>query len=55
LSGSLANTRRYYRDVYNLIVVKINEKDDVRVGGESAKIELVMRLNSPRVQGEAWL
>jgi branched-chain amino acid transport system substrate-binding protein len=42
LSGSLANTGRYYRDAYNLAVDKINEKGGVRLGGESAKLELVI-------------
>jgi branched-chain amino acid transport system substrate-binding protein len=41
LSGSLANTGRYYRDAYNLAVAKINERGGVRIGGESAKLELV--------------
>ena len=34
LSGSLANTGRYYRDAYNLAVARINEKGGVRIGGE---------------------
>jgi branched-chain amino acid transport system substrate-binding protein len=42
LSGSLANTGRYYRDAYSLAVDKINEKGGVRLGGESTKLELVI-------------
>ena len=42
LSGSLANTGRYYRDAYNLAVARINEKGGVRIGGETAKLELVI-------------
>lgn len=49
LSGSLANTGRYYRDAYNLAVDKINEKGGVRVGGESSKLELVMLDNQSDV------
>lgn len=42
LSGSLANTGRYYRDAYSLAVDKINEKGGVRLGGESVKLELAV-------------
>jgi branched-chain amino acid transport system substrate-binding protein len=42
LSGSLANTGRYYRDAYSLAVAKINEKGGVHLGGESVKLELAI-------------
>ncbi len=40
LTGSLANTGRYYRDAYQLAVDKINEKGGVKVGGQSYKFAL---------------
>lgn len=49
LSGSLANTGRYYRDAYNLAVDKINEKGGVRIGSERAKLELVILDNQSDV------
>ena len=49
LSGSLANTGRYYRDAYNLAVAKINEQGGVRIGDESAKLELVILDNQSDV------
>jgi branched-chain amino acid transport system substrate-binding protein len=49
LSGSLANTGRYYRDAYSLAVAKINEKGGVRIGGESAKLESVILDNQSDV------
>jgi branched-chain amino acid transport system substrate-binding protein len=49
LSGSLANNGRYYRDAYNLAVAKINERGGVRIGGESAKLELVILDNQSDV------
>jgi branched-chain amino acid transport system substrate-binding protein len=49
LSGSLANTGRYYRDAYNLAVDKINEKGGVLIGGEKAKLELVILDNQSDV------
>jgi branched-chain amino acid transport system substrate-binding protein len=49
LSGSLANTGRYYRDAYNLAVSQINEKGGVRVNGETVKLELVILDNQSDV------
>ena len=49
LSGSLANTGRYYRDAYNLAVAKINEKGGVRIGGERVKLELIILDNQSDV------
>jgi branched-chain amino acid transport system substrate-binding protein len=49
LSGPLANTGRYYRDAYNLTVDKINERGGVRIGGEKAKLELVILDNQSDV------
>jgi branched-chain amino acid transport system substrate-binding protein len=49
LSGSLANTGRYYRDAYNLAVDKINEKGGVRIGDTKAKLELVILDNQSDV------
>lgn len=49
LSGSLANTGRYYRDAYNLAVEKINEKGGVRIGGEKVKLELAILDNQSDV------
>ena len=49
LSGSLANTGRYYRDAYNLTVDKINERGGVRIGGEKAKLGLVILDNQSDV------
>jgi branched-chain amino acid transport system substrate-binding protein len=40
LTGSLANTGRYYRDAYQLAVEKINEKGGVTVGGKKYKLKL---------------
>ncbi|HEX7968526.1 MAG TPA: amino acid ABC transporter substrate-binding protein [Stellaceae bacterium] len=40
LTGSLANTGRYYRDAYQLAVDKINEKGGIKVGGQSYKFAL---------------
>ncbi len=40
LSGSLANTGRYYRDAYNLAVSTINDKGGVTVGGQKYKLAL---------------
>lgn len=40
LTGSLANTGRYYRDAYQLAVDKINEKGGVKVGGQPYKFSL---------------
>jgi branched-chain amino acid transport system substrate-binding protein len=40
LTGSLANTGRYYRDAYHLTVDQINAKGGVKVGGEQYKLAL---------------
>jgi len=40
LTGSLANTGRYYRDAYQLAVDAINEKGGVKVNGEGYKLAL---------------
>lgn len=40
LTGSLANTGRYYRDAYQLAVDAINAKGGVKVGGETMKLAL---------------
>ena len=40
LTGSLANTGRYYRDAYQLAVDAINEKGGVTLNGESYKLAL---------------
>lgn len=40
LTGSLANTGRYYRDAYQLAVDQINAKGGVKVGSEQYKLAL---------------
>lgn len=40
LSGSQANTGRYYRDAYNLMIDKINEAGGVKVGDKTYKLQL---------------
>ncbi len=40
LSGSNANTGRYYRDAYNLAIDKINAAGGVKVGDKTYKLEL---------------
>jgi len=40
LTGSLANTGRYYRDGYQFTVDKINEKGGITVGGKTYKLAL---------------
>ncbi len=40
LTGSLANTGRYYRDAYQLAIDAINAKGGVKVKGESYKLAL---------------
>ena len=40
LSGSLANTGRYYRDAYDLAVSTINDKGGVTIGGQKFKLAL---------------
>ena len=40
LSGSLANTGRYYRDAYDLAVSTINDKGGVTIGGQKYKLTL---------------
>jgi len=40
LSGSQANTGRYYRDAYTLMIDKINEAGGVKVGDKTYKLEL---------------
>jgi branched-chain amino acid transport system substrate-binding protein len=40
LSGSLANTGRYYRDAYNLAIDTINAQGGVTVGGQKYKLVL---------------
>lgn len=49
LTGSLANTGRYYRDSYQLTVDKINEKGGVKVGGETYKLALTLLDNQSDV------
>jgi branched-chain amino acid transport system substrate-binding protein len=45
ISGSLANTGRYYRDAYQLTVDKINEKGGITVGGKGYKLALELHDN----------
>ncbi|MGO9134364.1 MAG: amino acid ABC transporter substrate-binding protein [Methylovirgula sp.] len=40
LTGSSANTGRYYRDAYSLTVDKINAAGGIKIGGKSYKLEL---------------
>jgi branched-chain amino acid transport system substrate-binding protein len=40
LTGNLAGTGRYYRDAYQFMVDKINEKGGVSVGGKTYKLAL---------------
>jgi len=40
LTGSSANTGRYYKDAYEFAVEKINEAGGVKVGGEQMKLAL---------------
>ena len=40
LTGSSANTGRYYKDAYEFAVEKINEAGGVKVGGEQVKLAL---------------
>jgi branched-chain amino acid transport system substrate-binding protein len=40
LSGSLANTGRYYRDAYTLAIDMINEKGGVTIGGKKYRLTL---------------
>lgn len=49
LTGSLANTGRYYRDAYQLAVDKINEKGGVTVGTKRYKLALKLLDNQSDV------
>jgi branched-chain amino acid transport system substrate-binding protein len=49
LSGSLANTGRYYRDAYKLAVDEINDKGGITVGGQKYKLALVLLDNQSDV------
>lgn len=40
LTGSSANTGRYYRDAYGLTIAKINEAGGIKVGGKTYKLAL---------------
>jgi len=40
LTGATANTGRYYRDAYNLMVDKINDAGGVKVGDKTYKLQL---------------
>jgi branched-chain amino acid transport system substrate-binding protein len=40
LTGSLANTGRYYRDAYELAVNKINDAGGIKIGGKTYKLAL---------------
>lgn len=40
LTGALANTGRYYRDAYQLVVDRINERGGVSLGGEPYRLAL---------------
>src|SRR3546814_14243791 len=40
LTGSSANTGRYYRDAYEMAIDKINEKGGVKVDGKTYKLAL---------------
>lgn len=40
LTGSNANTGRYYRDGYELAIAKINDAGGVKIGGKSYKLKL---------------
>src|SRR5262245_21790829 len=40
LTGSLADTGRYYRDAYQFAVDKINETGGITVGGKTHKLAL---------------
>lgn len=49
LTGSLANTGRYYRDAYQLTVDKINEKGGVKLGGQQYRLALALLDNQSDV------
>jgi branched-chain amino acid transport system substrate-binding protein len=49
LTGSSANTGRYYRDAYGLVVDKINAAGGLKVGGKSFKLALTILDNQSDV------
>jgi branched-chain amino acid transport system substrate-binding protein len=49
LTGSSANTGRYYRDAYQFAIDKINEKGGVKVGGKQEKLALKLYDNQSNV------
>src|SRR5689334_14602064 len=49
LTGSLANTGRYYRDAYQIAIDKINAAGGVQVGGTREKIDLKLLDNQSDV------
>jgi len=49
LTGSLANTGRYYKDAYEFAIEKINAAGGVKVGGEQRKLALKMYDNQSDV------
>jgi branched-chain amino acid transport system substrate-binding protein len=51
LAGPVANTGRYYRDAYQLVIDKINAAGGVKVGSESHKLTLKLYDNQFRIGG----
>lgn len=49
MTGSKANTGRYYRDAYQMAVDKINAAGGVKVGGKTYKLKLKMLDNQSNV------
>lgn len=49
LTGSSANTGRYYRDAYKMAIEKINEKGGVKVDGKTYKLALKLYDNQSNV------
>ena len=49
LTGPVANTGRYYKDAYNFVIDKINEKGGIKVGGEQRKLALKLYDNQSDV------
>jgi branched-chain amino acid transport system substrate-binding protein len=49
LTGTQANTGRYYRDAYQLAIDKINEKGGIQVGGKPYKLALKLYDNQSDV------
>src|SRR5262249_46311890 len=49
LTGSMANTGRYYRDAYQLAVDKINAAGGVKIGGQAHRLALKLYDNQSDV------